>query len=91
MLTESFRVTSNRHFQRTDERIERTPQKSYKKFGDASSSKKLAIDNEEFQALDKGYLSHHFKCITCIAAGRGSQYGNRCDLGAMLWDAYSVL
>ena len=89
MRMESFRVINNRDSSRTDARIERSPSNSYKKIGVASSPKKLAIDDEEFQALDKGYLSHHFKCTTCISAGRGSQYANRCDLGAMLWDAYT--
>ena len=35
------------------------------------------------------YHSHHFKCPTCIAAGRGSRYGQRCGAGIALWRAYS--
>ncbi len=35
------------------------------------------------------YRSHHFKCPVCIAAGRGSRYGQRCALGKLLWQAYS--
>ncbi len=36
----------------------------------------------------KEYHTHHFKCATCIAAGRGSWYGQRCDAGMALWRAY---
>lgn len=40
------------------------------------------------QAADAAYLAHHFNCTQCIAAGRGPQYGPRCDIGAPLWMAY---
>jgi len=40
------------------------------------------------EALDAAYLAHHFNCPQCIAAGRGPQYGFRCDVGAPLWLAY---
>lgn len=43
----------------------------------------------DWHALDAAYLAHHFKCPTCIAAGRGSRYGLRCGTGAALWRAYS--
>ena len=43
----------------------------------------------DWHALDAAYLSHHFNCPVCIAAGRGSQYGLRCDTGAALWCAYA--
>jgi hypothetical protein len=43
----------------------------------------------DWHALDAAYLSHHFNCPTCIAAGRGSRYGLRCDTGAALWCAYA--
>jgi len=39
--------------------------------------------------LDAAYLEHHLNCKTCIAAGRGVQYGLRCGTGAALWRAYS--
>jgi len=39
--------------------------------------------------LDRAYQAHHFKCSTCIAAGRGAVYGLRCGVGAALWRAYS--
>ena len=42
-----------------------------------------------WQALDKAYQAHHFKCPICIAAGRGIRYGLRCGVGAALWTAYS--
>ena len=34
------------------------------------------------------YHEHHFNCPTCIAAGRGSQYGQRCGAGMALWMDY---
>ena len=43
----------------------------------------------DWHALDAAYLSHHFNCPACIAAGRGSRYGLRCDTGAALWCAYA--
>jgi hypothetical protein len=43
----------------------------------------------DWHALDAAYLAHHFNCPTCIAAGRGSRYGLRCDTGAALWCAYA--
>ena len=43
----------------------------------------------DWQILDAAYLVHHFKCPTCIAAGRDSRYGLRCDTGSALWRAYS--
>ena len=42
----------------------------------------------DWHALDAAYLAHHFNCPTCIAAGRGSQYGQRCGVGRALWRAY---
>ncbi len=41
-----------------------------------------------WQALDMAYQAHHFKCPTCIAAGRGVRYGLRCGVGAALWADY---
>ena len=43
----------------------------------------------DWHALDAIYLAHHFNCPACIAAGRGSRYGLRCDTGAALWCAYA--
>ena len=40
--------------------------------------------------LDRAYQAHHFKCSTCIAAGRGAVYGLRCGVGAALWVAYET-
>ena len=42
----------------------------------------------DWHALDAAYLAHHFNCPACIAAGRGSRYGLRCEVGAALWRAY---
>lgn len=43
----------------------------------------------EWKELAAAYHAHHFNCPTCIAAGRGSQYGQRCGVGMALWWAYS--
>ena len=42
----------------------------------------------DWHALDTAYLAHHFNCSTCIAAGRGSRYGQRCGAGMALWRVY---
>ena len=34
------------------------------------------------------YHIHHFNCNTCIAAGRGNRYVNRCNIGLGLWNTY---
>lgn len=47
-------------------------------------------DPVDWHTLDAAYLVHHFNCPTCIAAGRGSQYGQRCGAGMALWRAYSA-
>lgn len=44
----------------------------------------------DWHTLDAAYLSHHFNCPTCIAAGRGGRYGQRCGVGIALWRAYSA-
>ena len=43
---------------------------------------------ETWLHLDRAYQLHHFNCPTCIAAGRGVNYGLRCGAGAMLYRAY---
>ena len=43
----------------------------------------------DWHMLDAAYLVHHFRCPTCIAAGRDSRYALRCDTGSALWRAYS--
>ncbi len=42
------------------------------------------------ELADWAYIQHHFACPKCIAAGRGDQYGPRCDIGAPLWLAYQA-
>ena len=44
----------------------------------------------DWHALDATYLTHHFNCPACIAAGRGERYGFRCSTGAALWRAYTA-
>ena len=41
-----------------------------------------------WRELDRAYLAHHGECTACQCAGRG--YGQRCDVGALLWAAYLV-
>jgi hypothetical protein len=41
------------------------------------------------QLAARAYHAHHFNCRTCIAAGRGNQYGRRCAVGLALWNTYS--
>lgn len=43
----------------------------------------------EWKELAAAYHAHHFNCPTCISAGRGSRYGQRCGTGLTLWRAYS--
>ena len=45
-------------------------------------------DPQGWHALDAAYLAHHFACPMCIAAGRGSRYGQRCGVGQALWRSY---
>ncbi|MFO1262707.1 MAG: hypothetical protein U1E84_05095 [Rhodoferax sp.] len=42
----------------------------------------------DWRALAATYHAHHFTCPQCIAAGRGSAYGQRCATGMALWLAY---
>lgn len=46
------------------------------------------VDPKAWRELAAAYHAHHFSCPTCIAAGRGSQYGQRCGVGMALWRAY---
>ena len=45
-------------------------------------------DPHAWKELAAAYHAHHFNCPTCIAAGLGSQYGQRCGAGMALWRAY---
>ena len=47
-----------------------------------------STDPADWRELAAAYHAHHFACQTCIAAGRGSQYGQRCGAGMALWQAY---
>lgn len=48
----------------------------------------LPDDPVDWKELAAAYNAHHFNCPTCIAAGRGSRYGQRCGAGMALWRAY---
>ncbi len=43
---------------------------------------------ETMAKLHTDYLLHHWRCLTCCAAGQGS--GQRCAVGADLWIAYEL-
>jgi hypothetical protein len=43
---------------------------------------------KDWKELAAAYHTHHFKCENCIAAGRGSRYGQRCGAGMALWTGY---
>lgn len=42
-----------------------------------------------WKELAAAYHAHHFDCRYCIAAGRSSQNGPRCRIGAALWGRYT--
>ncbi len=43
------------------------------------------VDPQAWRELAAAYHAHHFNCPTCIAAGRGAEYGLRCGVGMALW------
>ncbi|MCO5102429.1 MAG: hypothetical protein M9919_00340 [Burkholderiaceae bacterium] len=56
---------------------------------DAASHTPEPPDNAvDWKELAAAYYAHHFNCATCIAAGRGRRYGQRCGAGMALWRAY---
>lgn len=56
---------------------------------DAASHALDPLDNSlDWKERASAYHTHHINCPTCIAAGRGSQYGQRCGAGMALWQAY---
>lgn len=54
----------------------------------ASHAPDAPDDPAEWKELAAAYHAHHFHCPPCIAAGRGSRYGQRCGAGMALWRAY---
>ena len=48
----------------------------------------LPLDPQVWCELAAAYYAHYFDCPTCIAVGRGGQYGQRCGAGMALWRAY---
>jgi len=58
---------------------------------DAASRAPDPPDNPlDWKELAAAYHNHHFNCPTCIAAGRGRRYGQRCGAGMALWRVYSA-
>ena len=57
---------------------------------DPDSPPQPPADPNAWRELSEAYHAHHFGCHTCIAAGRGAQYGLRCGTGAALWNHYQA-
>lgn len=55
----------------------------------ASQASDPSDDPADWKVLAAAYHAHHFNCPTCIAAGKGSQYGRRCGNGLQLWSEYT--
>jgi len=54
----------------------------------AANDPEPSSDPQAWRELAQAYHAHHFNCPTCIAAGRGSRYGQHCGAGMALWRAY---
>lgn len=54
----------------------------------ASQASDPSDDSLDWKVLAAAYHAHHFNCPTCIAAGKGSQYGRRCESGLQRWNKY---
>ena len=55
---------------------------------EAANDEHTEPEKADWHQLAATYYSHHFGCATCIAAGRGGMYGERCRDGLALWRAY---
>lgn len=47
-------------------------------------------DRDAWRIAAKASNTHHLRCVTCQAAGRGARYGQRCDVGRLLWVNYEA-
>lgn len=56
---------------------------------EASKAPEPTPDPSTWHELAAAYHAHHFACQACIAAGRGSQYGQRYAVGITLWRKYA--
>ena len=54
----------------------------------ANHTSNLPANHLDCKKLASAYHAHHVNCPVCIAAGRGSQYGQRCGAGMALWRLY---
>lgn len=52
--------------------------------GDRAARELAYWSDDQRRIAYRSYHAHHFNCRLCIAAGRGSQYGQRCDEGLEL-------
>ncbi len=57
----------------------------------AANDHEPPADPSTWRELAAEYHTHHFSCPTCQAAGRGANYGQRCDTGLALWLAYQAI
>lgn len=57
----------------------------------AANDHEPPIDPASWRELADAYSAHHFDCLTCQAAGRGTGYGLRCGTGASLWTRYQTV
>ena len=57
----------------------------------AANEIELPADPSTWHELAAAYMSHHFACPTCQAAGRGKHYSLRCGTGSALWTAYQTV
>jgi hypothetical protein len=55
---------------------------------DARQTPEPSFNPQDWRELAAAYHAHHFNCPICIAAGRGSRYGQRCGAGIAMWQAY---
>lgn len=62
--------------------------KYFSVFAANDSKPQPPADPNAWRELAQTYHAHHFNCPQCIAAGRGAMYGERCDVGSLLWACY---
>ena len=82
-LTDELRTNIRQHKQALIERL-----LSVQAANDCTPAPEPEPEPTSWRVLASAYHAHHFKCPVCIAAGRGSRYGQPCGVGAALHVAY---